>query len=417
MIYVGKPKKISIYINTQKKSTAQIMAETGCTALINGGFFNMSDFKPVFHLKADGEVLAANKYTYYGFAWNTNELELVKDYSEYQNYICAFCLVRDHKAVPLSYSAEVGGYRPRTALGVFDDGRVWLYAVTNPVRTPECLQKFALSEGLKHAIMLDGGNSTQGGMPNDVINGSRKVHNYICVWSDEEETTMKKVVLDPGHGVETAGKCAPDKSYYEHEFNLDMANRIKAHLVRHGVEVTLTRTDEHDVTLENRVAISNKVRPDLFVSIHSNAYGDGVEWTTPKGYGIYTSSAGDSACRNIAAKKILARVKDADITLHGGGLHHYGYYVIRNTINPAVLIEHGFHTNKEETALLKTSAYRDKLAEADAKGILDYLGIAWKEEPTSLYKVQVGAFSVQGNAERLKAELIAKGYDAFVVKV
>lgn len=416
MIYTCKPKKISIYINTQKKSTAQIMAETGCTALINGGFFNMSNFTPAFHLKADGKVLAANKYTYYGFAWNTNELELVKDYSKYKNYICAFCLVRDHKAVPLSYPAEVGGYRPRTALGVFDDGRVWLYAETSPVRSPECLQKFALSEGLKHAIMLDGGGSTQGGMPNDIINGSRKVHNYICVWA-EEETMMKKVVIDAGHGVETAGKCSPDKSYYEHEFNLDISKRQKKILERHGVEVILTRTDEHDVTLANRVAIANKERPDLFVSNHSNASGDGTKWTDPDGYGIYTSSAGDNAGRNKAAKAILARAKDADIPLWGGGLHHEGFYVLKNTIDPAVLIEHGFHTNKAETALLKTNAYRDKLAEADAKGILDYLGIEWKEEPKELYRVQVGAFSVQANAEKLKKELIAKGYEAFVVKV
>lgn len=415
MIYTCKPKKISIYINTQKKSTAQIKAETGCTALINGGLFNTSTFEPVCHLKVDRKVLASDKYKYFGLAWNTNELEMVTDYSKYDNYICCVALVRNHKAVNLIYHPDMGGYRPRTALGVFDDGRVWLYAETSPVRTPECLQKFALSEGLKHAIMLDGGGSTQGGMPNDIINGSRKVHNYICVWA-EEENTMKKVVLDPGHGVETAGKCSPDKSYYEHEFNLDISKRQKKILERHGVEVILTRTDEHDVTLANRVAIANKERPDLFVSNHSNASGDGTEWTDPDGYGIYTSSAGDSAGRNKAAKAILARVEDADIPLWGGGLHHEGFYVLKNTIDPAVLIEHGFHTNKAETALLKTSAYRDKLAEADAKGILDYLGIEWKEEPKELYRVQVGAFSVKDNAEKLKKELIAKGYDAFVVK-
>ena len=47
---------------------------------------------------------------------------------------------------------------------------------------------------------------------------------------------------------------------------------------------------------------------------------------------------------------------------------------------PAVLIEHGFHTNQTDTSNLKNSAYRQKLAEAEAKGFLNYLGIAWKEE-------------------------------------
>ena len=55
-------------------------------------------------------------------------------------------------------------------------------------------------------------------------------------------------------------------------------------------------------------------------------------------------------------------------------------YVLKGTVAPAVLIEHGFHTNQTDAANLKNSAYRQKLAEAEAKGILNYLGIAWKEE-------------------------------------
>ena len=64
MIYICKPKKVSIYINTARKSTAQVKAETGCTALINGGLFDMGTFKPVCHLKVDGKVLAKDQYKY-----------------------------------------------------------------------------------------------------------------------------------------------------------------------------------------------------------------------------------------------------------------------------------------------------------------------------------------------------------------
>ena len=92
------------------------------------------------------------------------------------------------------------------------------------------------------------------------------------------------VCLDPGHGAETAGKCSPDKGYYEYEFNLDMAFRCKAILERHGVKVTLTRQNEHCPTgksdtndLAKRVTIANSI-PSLsaFVSIHSNASGNGA---------------------------------------------------------------------------------------------------------------------------------------------
>lgn len=190
----------------------------------------------------------------------------------------------------------------------------------------------------------------------------------------------KLVVLDPGHGVETAGKRSPDGTYLEHEGNLDLAKRIKHILTGYGVRVLLTREDEHDISNTERAEKSNAWKPDLFVSIHSNAAGSGAEWMNARGYGIYTSKAGDTAARNIAAKAILARVKEAGITLWGGGLHHELWTVLAKTDAPAVLIEHLFHDNKEDVELLKDDAYRNILAEADAKGILDYLGIPLEEK-------------------------------------
>lgn len=385
--------------------------------IINGGFYDMTTGKPVSHLKANGEVHAKADWNDWGYTWdNGSDIHIdVIPNNGGQNYITATKLIAGSlkPTDKLTYRAEIAGARQRSAMALTEDGLV-LYCTNDPT-TPEQVRDDLVEVGAVSAIMLDGGGSSQCDFMGKKISSTRRVNNYIAVWLNKpkEETTMKKVVLDPGHGVETAGKCSPDKSYYEHEFNLDMAKRIKALLERHGVAVTMTRSDEHDVSLADRVAISNKTHPDLFVSIHSNAYGNGVEWTTPKGYGIYTSSAGDSANRNIAAKKILARVKEAGITLHGGGMHHNSYYVLRNTEDPAVLIEHGFHTNTEELELLKSSTYRAKLAEADAKGILDYLGIAWKEE--KLFRIQVGAFSVKSNAEKLAKELKSKGYDTIIV--
>lgn len=193
---------------------------------------------------------------------------------------------------------------------------------------------------------------------------------------------MKKVVLDPGHGVETAGKRSPDGTYREYEFALDLAALVSAHLIRHGVYVVLTRSDAHDVSLERRVQIANDIKDlDLFVSLHSNAAGSGAQWMNARGYGVYTSAEGKTAGRNVAAKALLARAQEAGIGLWGGGLHHNGsLYVLRHTNAPAVLIEHLFHDNREDAALLKDSAFRGKLAEVDAKGVLDYLGIPWQEK-------------------------------------
>ena len=408
-----------MYHNTGKKTWQEIQHETGCYGLINTAYFKLATFE------VDSMTMIAGKWIKEG-QWNDYGICVDKD--GYLTIDTAPKAVYDYTiGLPNCYikGKKYPTYKDHAENGVSfvgttaDNSVVCLMSGKDDGMTTAEACEVMLDAGCVNILRFDGSWSSQGslGQGLDVDpSQERKAAVYLLIYkkgTQEEETTVKKVVLDPGHGIETAGKCSPDKTYYEHEFNLDMAKRIKAILERHGVEVTLTRTDEHDVTLANRVAIANKVRPNLFVSIHSNASGDGESWTNPNGYGIYTSSAGGSANRNKAANSILARVKAADIPLWGGGLHHEGFYVVKNTIDPAVLIEHGFHTNKAETALLKTSAYRDKLAEADAKGILDYMGIEWKNE--KLYRVQVGAFSNKSNAERLANELKSKGYDTMIV--
>ena len=216
MIYVCKPSKISLYVNTNRKTAKQIMAETGCDAIINGGLYGMSNFKPVCHLKVDGKVLAKDQYKYWGFGWNENELTLTQDYSQYDNYICCVCMVRNGKAETMIVGDGVGGSRPRTAIGVFPDGRVWLYAESSK-KTPDQLQQIALEAGVEHAIMLDGGGSTQGYSPNGKVTSTRKVHNYICVWAEKEvipnmtEDKLRKKVVDTA--VSWLGKNENDGSF------------------------------------------------------------------------------------------------------------------------------------------------------------------------------------------------------------
>ena len=363
-------------------SNGAAMAALKADYIMNAGFYDMNTYKPVGHLKIDGKVLSQENWNCWGYAWNDTDLRMEAIPSSADNYISGVELITPYVDTEkkLSYLPEVGGKRPRSAMAQTKNSLI-LYC-TDENTTPEQVRQELCDMGAETAIMLDSGGSTQCNFEGKTIKSSRKVHNYICVWRNN----MPKVVLDPGHGVETAGKRSPDNTYYEHEFNLDMANRIKAELERHDVEVVMTRTTENDVTLAKRVQISNEANPDLFVSVHSNASGDGTKWTAPSGFGIYTSVAGEAE-RNKAAKKIIAHAKEAGITLWGDGLFHDAtLYVLKNTKAPAVLIEHGFHTNKDEVDLLKTHAYRDKLACIDVKGILEYLNIPWKEKPTESLK-------------------------------
>ena len=190
--------KARIYINSQKKSLAAIQKETGCDVVINGGLYNMTTFKPVCHLKADGKVYAKDQYTYWGYAWNSEDskLQLVTDYDTFDNYICCGLIVKDKQALPLNYDSARGGKRGRTAIGTLPDGKTVIFCSkdgTADAMTPEALQKYCLEHGWKEAIMLDGGGSSQCITPSGKITSTRKVQNVLCFWLKESTTKESEV--------------------------------------------------------------------------------------------------------------------------------------------------------------------------------------------------------------------------------
>ena len=143
--------------------------------------------------------------------------------------------------------------------------------------------------------MLDSGGSSQCYFNGAVIQSSRNVHDLILVYLKKGETTVekKKVVLDPGHDAGNLANKSPDGTYYEHEFALDMGKRIQSILERHSVAVTMTRTGGGEVSLAQRCAIANAIKDlDLFVSLHSNAAGDGGWSSASDGAHMSTRPAG-----------------------------------------------------------------------------------------------------------------------------
>ena len=390
-IPLGDIERVQIYINKSVKTLAEIKAETGADYLINGGLYQGP--KAVCHLRADGRTYAKDPYTYWGYAWDTGPDITLRSVpaAERRNYICCVCLLRGGKAETLIYNRDVGGSRPRTAIGL-KDGALCLYC-TDSGRTPEELQAELLALGWESSVMLDGGGSSQCDLAGKRIVSSRKVHNLILVYtrkrapsepddSDKEDKPMSTkytVCLDPGHGPDTVNG-SPDGSYKEREFAWDMYTRIRPLLERHGVNVICTRTEDTKPSLTARCEVSNKAGADLFVSLHSNADG-GSGWGAARGLLVYTSSGPMTAKRNVAATAIVNRAHEAGVRLHGSGVaHQIEYTVLAKTDAPAVLIEYGFHTNQEDIGLLKDISYRDKLAETTAKGVCDFLGIDWTAE-------------------------------------
>lgn len=226
---------------------------------------------------------------------------------------------------------------------------------------------------------------------------------------------MSKVFISAGHGGNDPG--AQGNGLKEKDLNLDIALACNDVLVRHGVSVLLSRTKDENDPIADEVKESNAYNPDLSVSIHNNAGGgDGVE-----AFYHYGGGLSKTAATNIVDEivKLGQNSRGCKIKKGADGRDYYGF--IRGTNAPAVIVECAFIDNANDIKILDTLAERVVMGTAIAKGILKTLGIAYKEPakaPTTnkLYRVQVGAYSVKANAERMAKELNSKGYSAIIVE-
>ena len=168
------------------------------------------------------------------------------------------------------------------------------------------------------------------------------------------------VIIDAGHGGQDRGAKAV-KGNNEKMLALDISQRIARLLRQSGFRVIETRTGDYFVTLDNRVAISNRTRNSVFVSIHLNW----AKRTRAFGVETYFHSAKSSRLAANIQKEIALAYRT-----NNRGIKPSRFYVLRNNDRPAVLVESGFLSNPAENAALQKSATRQKLAEAIARGIL-----------------------------------------------
>jgi N-acetylmuramoyl-L-alanine amidase len=167
------------------------------------------------------------------------------------------------------------------------------------------------------------------------------------------------VVIDAGHGGHDRGGI-PGQRVAEKDMTLDVAQRLRNVLSASGYRVVMTRDSDVFVPLGTRVAIANSYRNAIFVCIHFNA----------------TKRAGASGIETyFYSRDSLPLASAVHYFVTGGapssnrGVRRRGYYVLRRTNVPAVLVECGFLTNPTEAAYAQTASYRQKLAEEIAAGV------------------------------------------------
>jgi len=219
---------------------------------------------------------------------------------------------------------------------------------------------------------------------------------------------LRTIVIDPGHGGKDVGAVGPNGTL-EKDVNLQIGLALAKLLNNEGrFKVILTRSNDTFVTLQERSSIANKAKADLFISLHCNA---GLSKDS-KGFEVYflSEKASDDAAAAVARREnavvemeglmgkgrqelesllwSLARNEHMNessaiaghiyqqvskrITLQNRGVKQAGFYVLRGTSMPAILVESAFITHPKEEGLLRSARFHRKLVDAFYAGLLDY---------------------------------------------
>lgn len=200
--------------------------------------------------------------------------------------------------------------------------------------------------------------------------------------------TNHVLVLDPGHGGVNGGTVSVLDQRAEKEFTLDWARRIAALLATNGWTVFLTRTNDFDVALSNRVNFAEAHHGDIFISLHFNSAApdkkqNGLETycLTPTGMpSTLTRGFTDPWSENLPNNNFDAPNLQLAVLLHktlqrASGEEDRGVRrarfigVLRGQKRPAILIEGGYLSNPNEAARIESADFRQKLAEAVAKAL------------------------------------------------
>ena len=242
--------------------------------------------------------------------------------------------------------------------------------------------------------------------------------NYLTFYTDKkidaelrkEKIKLKKkytIVIDPGHGGKDPGAIGINGTF-EKDINLLFSKIIRSVLSSRNIKVKLTRTDDRYLYLRERINFAEKLKADLFISIHADASKN----RKASGFSIFSLSdkASDKEANELAQRennsdfigglkiqhsdplikdnliKIFQRQtmnqssKIANIVIRNikktsikdRGHRNAGFVVLKSLTIPSILVELGFITNKKEEKLLNNKRYLLKISKIISMSILNY---------------------------------------------
>lgn len=204
-----------------------------------------------------------------------------------------------------------------------------------------------------------------------VVDLKSKVDYQYTIVNNEVDFSLSpykyKVVLDPGHGGKDPGAISVTRKY-EKDLNLTIGLMV-AELLKNdpNLQVVMTRDTDEYISLDDRVAMANKIEADLFVSIHANALPSKPEI---KGMETYYARS-----ESLEFTKLLHRNLVGSTGFTDRGVKYSDFRVIKYTTMPAALIELGYLTNASDEKAMFEPTFQQNASEAIARSIQEYLAL------------------------------------------
>lgn len=194
-----------------------------------------------------------------------------------------------------------------------------------------------------------------------------------------------KILIDNGHGSNTAGKRSPDGLFREYAYAREIAAEVTYQLRRKGYDAELLVPELYDVALIERVhrvnvkCQSNGASNVLLVSIHCNAAGNGKEWKSARGWEAWTSpgqTEGDklAECLYESALESFAAGTPIRSDWGDGDFDKENHFtILSKTLCPAVLTENFFQDNKEDVEFMQSESGKKAIVRCHVNGIINYI--------------------------------------------
>ena len=192
------------------------------------------------------------------------------------------------------------------------------------------------------------------------------------------------VLIDNGHGVNTPGKCSPDKQIREYSYAREIASLLEQKLKEKSITAIRIVTEENDVPLSTRVSRVNTICKEFgsqnccLVSIHLDACPpNNGKWHDARGFSVRVAKNASQKSKKLA--RCLYEQAEA-LNLKGNrSVPPEKYWVqnlaiCRDTNCAAVLTENLFQDNKEDVKFLLSEEGKNAIVQLHLKGILSYIG-------------------------------------------